>query len=189
MPERGLGAAPTIARNQLLRPYPQFLNVLDRQISEGVSRYNAHGDRMDADAALAGFAGRVSYTYSVLKDNQIGEVNFYTANGVGGPVNNYNYIASMPACTTTNCCGVLQPAGGLHQRDHRPAAPRDHRADLAVAVPIERGSLWRACSADWTAAALINLQSGFPIGVSQSSDGLLLGSGQRPNVVSIAAAA
>ena len=58
-----------------------------------------------------GFGGRVSYTYSVLKDNQIGETNFYTNNGNGVPLNNYNYIASMPACTTTNLRRVLQPAG------------------------------------------------------------------------------
>jgi hypothetical protein len=36
---------------------------------------------------------------------------------------------------------------------------------------------------NWAAAAVINLQSGYPIGVLQGSDGLLLGSGQRPNVV------
>ena len=177
-----LGAAPTIERNQLLRPYPQFLNVLDRQISEGVSRYNAMVIEWTRKSAR-GFAGRISYTYSVLKDNQTGEVNFYTANGVGGPVNNYNYIASMPACTTTTVAACLNPltdyTNGIIDLPHRVIiAPIWQLPSLS-----SRGAL-ASLLRGWTAAALINLQSGFPIGVSQSSDGLLLGSGQRPNVVS-----
>jgi len=31
----------TLSRAQLLRPFPQFLNINDRQVSEGVNRYNA----------------------------------------------------------------------------------------------------------------------------------------------------
>ena len=55
---------------------------------------------MEQAADHGWIGGRVSYTYSVLKDNQIGETNFYTNVGNGVPLNNYNYIASMPACTT-----------------------------------------------------------------------------------------
>src|SRR2546429_5353259 len=45
-----------------------------------------------------GWGGKLSYTYSVLKDNQIGETNFYSSNPAGLPLNNYNYIASAPGC-------------------------------------------------------------------------------------------
>ena len=60
---------------------------------------------MEQAPSQAGFGGRVSYTYSALKDNQVGETN------VGAPLNHYNYIASMPACTTTTFAVMLQPDG------------------------------------------------------------------------------
>jgi hypothetical protein len=97
-----LASQPTLTRGQLLRPYPQFLNVQARQISEGVNRYNAGVVEWSKRPTKGGIGGRVSYTYSVLKDNQIGEANFYTNRGNGVPVNNYNYIASMPGCTGNN---------------------------------------------------------------------------------------
>src|SRR5262245_35791295 len=42
IPEAGpFAASPTIARGQLLRPYPQFGNIRDRQASGARSRYHA----------------------------------------------------------------------------------------------------------------------------------------------------
>src|SRR6185312_11741094 len=85
-----LASQTTLTRGQLLRPYPQFLNVQARQISEGINRYNAGVVEWSKRPTKGGIGGRVSYTYSVLKDNQIGEANFYTNRGNGVPVNNYN---------------------------------------------------------------------------------------------------
>ena len=89
-----LASQATLSRGQLLRPYPQFLNVQARQVSEGVNRYNAAVLEWTKRPSKGGIGGRVSYTYSVLKDNQIGENNFYSQRGNGVPVNNYNYIGS-----------------------------------------------------------------------------------------------
>ena len=183
----GLGASATTTRAQLLRPYPQFLNVLDRQISEGVSRYNAMVVEWTR-RSTHGFSGRVSYTYSVLKDNQIGESNFSTANGVAsngnsGPVNNYNYMASMPPCTTTTFAACFDPlveyTNGILDVPHRV---------LIVPIwqlpsPSSKSGLANLIGGGWTAAALITLQSGFPIGVLQSDNLGLLGNSQRPNLV------
>ena len=36
-----LSTQATLTRAQLLRPYPQFLNISARQVSEGINRYNA----------------------------------------------------------------------------------------------------------------------------------------------------
>ena len=66
---------------RLLRPYPQFLNISARQVSEGISRYNAGVIELQK-RVTNGWGGRFSYTYSVMKDNQVGESNFYTNNGV-----------------------------------------------------------------------------------------------------------
>src|SRR5262249_27543340 len=114
-------ASPTLSRAQLLRPYPQFGNILARRVTEGRNTYNA-GVIEWQKRPTHGWGGRVSYTYSVLKDNQIGEGNFYSAGGTG-PQNNYNYIASMPRCTTTNFAACYNPdaefTNGLLDVPHR----------------------------------------------------------------------
>src|SRR5262249_9002656 len=84
-----LGNNATTTRAQLLRPFPQFGNISMRQVSEGMNRYNAGVIEVNKRVSH-GFGGRFSYTYSRLMDNQIGETNFYTNNGVGGPMKNYN---------------------------------------------------------------------------------------------------
>src|SRR5436309_11111180 len=86
-----LAMSPTIARNQLLRPYPQFLNINARQVTEGFSRYNAAIVEWTKRASH-GIGGRISYTYSALMDNQVGETNFYSLVSPGLPLNNFNYI-------------------------------------------------------------------------------------------------
>src|SRR5206468_11626168 len=63
-----------------------------------------------------------------------------------------------------------------------------HRIILAPIVripsPASKAGLASWLGAGWTAAAIFNFQSGYPIGVSQSnSTANLLGNGQRPNLV------
>ena len=107
-PERAGSRCPRRRRSraQLLQPFPQFSNVYARQVTEGQNQYNA-GIVEWTRRLSHGWGGRVSYTYSVLKDNQIGETNFYSNVGTN-PLNNYNYNPSAPACTagqqyTTAC--------------------------------------------------------------------------------------
>ena len=182
-------SAPTTTRAQLLRPYPQFLNMSDRQVSEGLSRYNAFVVEW-TKRSVHGLSGRVSYTYSVLKDNQFGEINFATSNGVGNgfstnvaPLNNYNYITSMPACTTTSYAACFNP---LVDYGHG-IVDLPHRVIFApiwqVPSPANKSSLASLVAGGWSAAAVVTLQSGYPIGVAQSDNLGLLGNGQRPNVV------
>jgi hypothetical protein len=178
----------TLSRQQLLRPYPQFGNINAGRVLEGKNQYHAvvieWSKRM-----VHGFGGRVSYTYSNLKDNQFGEGNFYSAGGTTNPLNNYNYIASMPACTTTNFAACYNPDAdwGTSLLD----VP--HRVILApmAELPFGRGKKWGANSSaadwlagGWTIVAAINIQSGFPIAVVQADNTGLLGGTQRPNIVS-----
>src|SRR5262249_55150731 len=83
IPQAGaFSMSPTIARGQLLRPFPQFGNVLAHQTSAGRSMYNAvvvEATRRPAN----GWGGRVSYTWSRLKDNQYGQSNFWSTNSSG----------------------------------------------------------------------------------------------------------
>jgi hypothetical protein len=185
--DTGLGTSPTVSRAQLLRPYPQFLNVLERQVSEGVSRYHALVVEWTKRSAR-GLSGRVSYTYSVLKDNQFSEINFFTNNGFGSstntaPPNNYNYLASMPPCTTTNYAACFNPLVDYT----RGVLDAPHRMLLApiwqLPSPTGKSRTASLLGGGWTAAAVVTLQSGFPIGVSQSDNLGLLGNSQRPNLV------
>jgi hypothetical protein len=185
-----LGNNATTTRGQLLRPFPQFGDISMFQTSEGVNRYNAGVIELSKRMSH-GWAGRFSYTYSNLKDNQIGETNFYTNSGTG-VINHYNYVASLPACDgglsriqkySTMCFDPMVDYGpGILDTPHRfVVAP-------IVALPfgkhhrIGKSRIGDLFAGGWTAAAVFTWQSGFPIGASQSnSQSNLLGNGQRPN--------
>ncbi len=85
--------------------------------------------------ASHGWGGRVSYTYSVLKDNQIGETNFYSA--VGGTADEQLQLQPVGAGVRGGPAvhhRLLRSAGGMGQRHPRRAAPHHHRADGRAAV-------------------------------------------------------
>jgi trimeric autotransporter adhesin len=184
----------TLSRARLLLPFPQYRQVNARQVTEGYSRYNAGVVELTR-RMRGGWGGRFSYTYSVLKDNYVGESNFYTAVSPGLPVNNYNYVASQPGCAAgqqfTTACYDPSAEYGYSVLD----VP--HRVILApmVELPFGHGRRWAGSSkiADlliggWTVSSVINLQSGFPLNVQQAADPRLSVGGtstaNRPNLVS-----
>jgi hypothetical protein len=167
----------TLSRAQLLRPFPEYGNVIATHVLEGKNRYNAAVVEWSKRAAR-GFGGRVSYTYSNLKDNQIGEGNYYTGGGYN-PLNNYNYI---PGSTYYN--PDADYAVSLLDVPHRVIiAP-------IVELPFGRGkkygsnsSLAEWIAGGWTLSAAINMQSGFPLSFNQSGDAGTFSGVQRPNIV------
>ena len=183
-----LGTSATIARNQLLRPYPQFLNINARQVTEGFSRYNAAVVEWTKRVSH-GWGGRVSYTYSALTDNQVGETNFYSRVSPGLPLNNYNYIASMSRCAagaqlTTACYDPRSEYG-------RGMLDVPHRVIIAPLFELPFGRNRKFANTNtvadwiiggWSISAIANLQSGFPINVQQTDNTNLLGGAQRPNL-------
>ena len=188
-----LSAPATLSRARLLLPFPQYRQVNARQVTEGYSRYNAGVVELTR-RMRGGWGGRFSYTYSVLKDNYVGETNFYTAVSPGLPVNNYNYLSSLPACAagqqfTTACYDPSAEYGNS-------VLDVPHRVILApiVELPFGTGRRWANNSklADlliggWTVSSVINLQSGFPLNVQQAADSRLSVGGtttaNRPNLV------
>jgi hypothetical protein len=189
---RSLATAATLSRARLLTPFPQYRQINARQITEGRSRYNAGVLELNKRISH-GIGGRFSYTYSVLKDNQVGETNFYSAVSPGFPVNNYNFLASSPACAagqqfTTACYDPLSEYGYS-------ILDVPHRVIIApiVELPFGAGRRWgnQSRAADllvggWTLSAAINFQSGFPLNVQQNPDGNLSQGGNttanRPNL-------
>ena len=141
---------------------------------EGKSRYNAAVFEW-SKRMTHGCGGRVSYTYSVLKDNQIGEGNFYSAGGGTAveqlqlhPGAGVRRAAVHHACYNPDADYALQPA--------RRAASRDHRADRSSCRSARaRSSRSNSGVGDWllggwTSSAAVNLQSGFPLNVQQSDN-------------------
>lgn len=160
----------TVPRGQLLRPYPQFTNILAHQVSAGKSRYNAlivKSERRLRD----GWALRVNYTFSSNKDNIFGEGNFFS-NNVAAALNNYALDAEYS-----------------HSLLNAP-----HRLNIAgtIELPFGEGKRWlsrpgltRAIFGGWSITAIGTYQSGFPIAIVQNNNNSgLLGSSQRPNIVS-----
>jgi hypothetical protein len=149
----GFGTRATIERGQLLRPFPQFRDVLARQVTEGRSVYNALIVQLDKRVS-SGWGGRFAYTFSQLKDNQFGETNFYT-NTPALPLNNYDLDAEYSI--------------GLVDTPHRfTLAP-------IVELPFGRGRRYLndAGAADWIVggwsfSAIVTFESGFPIAIGQS---------------------
>jgi hypothetical protein len=167
-----LGAATTIARGQLLRPYPQFQDVLMHESTAGSKRqYNAV--TLVLNKRLSGpqnwWGGRLSYTWSNSKDNQWGESNTYNWR-TNLPQNNYD-LAAEYATSIYNS---------------------PHRIILAPIVRIPGPKDTRSASymalGGWMASAVVELVSGSPLnavmsgGASDANLGLF-GGRQRPNLI------
>jgi trimeric autotransporter adhesin len=184
---RSLSTPATLARSRLLRPFPQYGQINARQVTEGLSRYNAAVIELTKRMSR-GLGGRFSYTYSQLKDNQWGEANFYQAVSPGLAMNNYNYIPTQPACAagqqfTTACYDPMAEYGAS-------VLDVPHRVLLApmVQLPFGTGHKWATSRAadlivgGWTVTAAVTLQSGFPINIQQAADARLGGqNANRPN--------
>ena len=166
-----LSTPATIARGQLLRPYPQFGNVRAHRRTAARSRYSAlvvAAERRQHD----GWGARVNYTYSVLKDNQAGEGNAFT-NNVQAAIDNFD----------------LEREFGYSVRD------TPHRLNISgtVDLPFGAGRRWLSNGGvlggvfgGWVISGVGVYQSGFPIAIIQSGGTNAAGAfgfGQRPNTV------
>jgi hypothetical protein len=163
-----LASQATIQRGQLLRPFPQFLNVLAHQVSGGRSRYDAL--ILELNKRVSGWwGGRVSYTRSRLLDNQFGQGNYYASTGV--LLNNYDVDRELTY--------------GLIDVPHKlVVAP-------IVMLPFGEGRRFLDTSGwvdylvgGWSVSMVATHESGFPIAIQQSPNNSgLFGSNQRPNRV------
>ncbi|MGH9387584.1 MAG: carboxypeptidase regulatory-like domain-containing protein [Vicinamibacterales bacterium] len=166
----------TIQRNQLLRPFPQFDNININYSTLARSQYHAAVVSISKRAS-GWWGGRISYTYSRLSDNQFAQGNYYAS--APGILNNYTAVPGSP----------YFDADAEYGRS-RLDSPHKLVASPIFRLPFGRHQRWLTSgigdwvAGGWTISAVIQMQSGFPIGVSQNTNNTnLLGSGQRPNVV------
>ncbi|PYR56312.1 MAG: hypothetical protein DMF91_22215 [Acidobacteria bacterium] len=168
----------TIEKGQLLRPFPQFGNVLVQQATGAHSQY--HAAIVQLRKRVSGvWGGTFSYTYSRLSDNQFGESNYYAS--APGIQNNYTVVPGSPYYNPDQEYGrslldspnklVMAPTVMLPFGDGK-----KFLANSAVATAILGG---------WSITPVVTIQSGFPLGVSQNQTGtsFLFGNGLRPNLV------
>jgi hypothetical protein len=173
-----------------LKPFPQFGAVNMRQVTEGINRYQAAVIEWQR-RLTHGWGGRVSYTYSQLKDNQWGETNFYSNSGTT-PLNNYNYDSSKAACTSgadfnTACYNPRAEYGyGILDVPHRVIIAPIVELPFGKGHSIASSGVGSWILGGWTIASITTWQAGFPLNAVQSNPNSILGSnvGARPNIVS-----
>ena len=146
--------SPTVQRRQLLRPFPQYSDILMRQNTSGKSQYHAVVLKAEK-RPTNGWGGRINYTYSRLMDNQFGETNFLQPNSPEA-LNAYDLAAEYSL--------------GLIDVPHKLAlAP-------IVELPFGEGKRWAtsgvgaAILGGWTVTSILTLESGFPIALASATN-------------------
>jgi len=163
----------TISRGQLLRPYPQFGDVLAHQVSAGHAQYHSVVLRLERPITN-GWGGRINYTWSSNKNNIFGELNQFSNNSTSRArvLNSYDIDAEY-----------------AHSITEQP-----HRLNFALTGELPFGKnkkhlsepgIARVLLGGWSITGVGYFQSGFPAAVIQSSNTTgLFSRVQRPNLTS-----
>ncbi|HYE88859.1 MAG TPA: TonB-dependent receptor [Vicinamibacterales bacterium] len=172
----GFASRATLTRNQLLRPFPQFDNVNMIYSTLAKSKYDA-GVISVTKRASGWWGGRFSYTYSRLYDNQFAQGNYYS--GAPGILNNYTAVPWSEYFDPD-----AEYGRSLLDSPHKMALSPILRLPFGRGQKYLQDGIGNVLAGGWTVSFVIQLQSGFPLGVSQNTNNtFLLGAGQRPNVV------
>jgi hypothetical protein len=162
-----LSTQATLTRAQLIRPFPQFLNILARDPGGARSRYHAVILKLEKRRSH-GWGGRFNYTWSRLSDNQFGETNFFSTQNQGSlPLNSYDLDAEYGR-------GILDTP---------------HRIVLSPTfeLPFGQGRKWATggwgdrLAGGWLVSMIATYETGFPINIVQQDNTNSFGGVQRPN--------
>jgi trimeric autotransporter adhesin len=166
----GLLSSARVAQAQLLRPFPQFGDIIMLGASGGNSFYNAL--TVKAQKRLSkGFSLLAAYTFSKLLDNITGNGNFFSPDATANVIDAYNRDRDY----------------GLSSVD----TPQRFTLSGTYELPFGHGRMFLGNSkgvvdrivGGWQLNAVVTYQSGFPLSVSQSNNTNAFSLGQRPNVV------
>ena len=151
---KSVGSA-TIQRRELLRPFPQFNDILMRQATLGKSQYHAAVFKLEKRMSN-GWAGRLNYTYSRLKDNQFGETNFFS--NTASEMANVDISQDDYGVDAEYAIGLLD-------------VPHKLTFSPILELPFGEGKRWAkggvgaAILGDWTISSIISIETGFPVAV------------------------
>jgi trimeric autotransporter adhesin len=177
-----LATQATVQLNSLLVPYPQYgLNAVNMTTAGAHSQYHALVLQL-RKRATGLWGGNFSYTYSQLKDNQIGQFgsgNYLAFAAAPGIVDHYNYIPGSP-----NYNPDVDYGFSLNDMPHKLVIAPIVQLPFGVGRAYANNGGWLDYLAGgWTIAAVGMIQSGFPIAVTQTPNTTNLnGAGQRPNL-------
>jgi trimeric autotransporter adhesin len=166
----GILSSATVSRAQLLRPFPQFGDIIMLGASGGNSFYNAL--TVKAQKRLSkGFSLLAAYTFSKLLDNVAGNGNFFSPDATANVIDAYNRDRDY----------------GLSSVD----APQRFTLSGTYELPFGRGRAFLGGAngvvdrivGGWQMNAIVTYQSGFPLSISQANNTNAFSLGQRPNVV------
>ncbi|HEX7138794.1 MAG TPA: hypothetical protein VF219_13135, partial [Vicinamibacterales bacterium] len=164
---------PTISRAQLLKPYPEYTTVSLYRNNVGTTFYQGVELRFSQRMAH-GLMYSASYTRSKLMDDAS---SVFDASILTGPIANY------PVADSFNRAG---------ERDYSTGdIPHYFVGSILWDLPAGQGRARKldgvvgAIANDWTVTSIVNLQSGVPIAVTQTTNfNSFAGFGtQRPNLV------
>ncbi len=159
----------TVQKRQLLRPFPQFTDIFVHGASAGKSFYNSFTVK-GQKRLTRGVSFLTSYTYSQIKDNIIGQSNYYAGTS-GFATNVYN----------------LGPEYGLASIDltHRYLASGSYELPFGKGKALlNNGGVVDRLVGGWQFNFIGIMQSGYPLSITQSSNNTnAYSSGQRPNLV------
>ena len=160
---------PTVARGQLLRPFPEYCSVTEAQPAVGTSNYNA----LQATYTHRWHAGlnvTVSYTYSKFLDN---------VNGASG----WAFAGSNQIRDFYN----LSREKSVDSNDIPHSLVVNYVYELPVGRGKRVGSDWNgpvnAILGGWQLSGIVTAKSGFPLSVVPNNNSNSLGGGQRTNLV------
>jgi hypothetical protein len=168
---------PTLPRNQLLRPFPQFDTVNMAESNHGKSQY--HAGVIQVRKRMTWWSGSFAYTFSRLWDNQFGQGNYYTS--APGLLNHYTFDAASEYFNPD-----AEYSRSLLDSPHKLSMTPSVNLPFGEGRRFLNGGGWTDwVVGGWNIAAVIQMQSGFPIGVSQNTNtnSFMLGANQRPNIV------
>jgi hypothetical protein len=183
----GVAGAGTLATqkqvqlNSLLVPFPQYgLNAVSETMNNAHSQYDAMVLQL-RKRVTEWWGGSFSYTLSRLQDNQLGQFgsgNYFAT--APGPIDNYSYIPGSPNYDPNIGYGL-----SLNDQTHKLALQPIVQLPFGVRRRfINTSGLLDDIVGGWTVSAVILVQSGFPFGVTQSTNtSNLNGAGQLPNLV------
>ena len=164
-----LASSSTIERRQLLRPFPEFTDILMHGAGGGKSFYNSVTVKAQKRMSR-GVSFLTSYTFSKMLDSVFGQSNFY-GSVAGGALNTYNLAGEY----------------GLSSFDtpHRFNISGSYELPFGKGKKLLNDSGWLdRVVGGWQLNAIGIYQSGFPITITQSTNNTLAFSRvQRPNVV------
>ncbi|MEI9811519.1 MAG: carboxypeptidase-like regulatory domain-containing protein [Acidobacteriota bacterium] len=165
---------PTIGRNQLWRPFPQFASVALSNQGAADARYQSGYIKAERRYSK-GLSLLASYTWSRSMDNVLGQALPGTSSvtSAAGAQNAYNLNAEF----------------GLSTQD----VPNRFTTAVTYELPVGRGKalLKRGGVLDWIvggwSANLVSIyQSGYPLAITQTNNNANIGAtGQRPNATGI----